>query len=1015
MRNFLAVVALVVAGTVTSVQLNQAPAKPGGAGTSTSPVVAVVEAAKPGDLPTIDARRILIATTPDPQLTRLALHFDRWVESLQRAAEASGYVFERQWIPWRSKQAEYNDPGLLQFRSGDQRLAILLVGESPVAGISPQQFTRALTLATQPGRAFVGVIGPCFSGSYASLAKLLAGHENIRVVTGSATSAASIRDFKKAGFNPTSTVDTDDIAVKAFQNYLDSHKVSFRKSALLAEADTAYGKGESKESLHVTFPRDVSVLRGAYEADQSLRKTLIQTTDANPATGVSLSRSEDLNVGRDSVPTLSPVATAATQELAMQAVARRLRDDHVGLASIFATNVLDIMFLRQYMDVHVPDMQFYVLEPDLLFVHSPEVNSFHGTLSVSRYPLFIRPDQRIVAFPSKASEGVYWAARSLLGSGFEGQSRQIWLSIVGLNGIYPVAPIYTDGKDGCLVAGCQPGKPAATPTWETRVTKAYFAVWLLVVGVLWMAVWASVEAHGARLNGHGPRRWCADFFFDPAAPLTFARRYHAYCLLLGLACVFLLLSRPLQEVFSPVVYAPVAPALIAFWCTRPTQDQHCAGMLYPWFDTQTTARDHRFTIYLAAVVTAGIIAFLLALYLIVWGESNRDWAQFAAYRSMHFDSGVNPTLPLALAALAILSCAWYHLQRFIFAAERFVPLDLCGCGTLSGPYERVRNILSRYATTPATVASLTVSWFVIGVAVNYSSALTIEGRTYDLFLMAMLATTSGLTVLSVVQFLQTWWNLSDFLNALEGLPIRRVFDRLPRDLGSVAIFNAGTRQRSYLYVTKARDCLRLMTWMPTWIRHNVEVSVDALLLRSGADERETGCETVEAQQALLMANGYLLYYLQQEIWWRGESELDPPKDRHPHVALAEEFVAFRILAFIRYAILQLRNLLTYFSVAFILQSLAVSSYPFFSHTLAQLFIGAAFVVLATSTGYVLLRMSRDRTLRRLSADEKGKDHPVTLQFLQTASLPILAFASTYFPELGRVLFSWVQPALSSIK
>ena len=1014
MRNFLAVIALVVAGTVTNLQFTQAPAKSGGATTNVAPV-ATSEPARPGDFPPFTADEALIATAPDPQLTRLALHFDRWIESLQRAAESSGYVFERQWIPWRTKQVEYNDPGLLLFRLGERRLAILLVGESPVSGISERQFATALRLASGSDHGLVGVVGPCFSGSYASLAKLLAGHQRVRVVTGSATSAAAIRQFKSQGFNPASTVDSDDVAMDAFQKYLASHNVSFRKSASLAEADTTYGKGESKESVHVTFPRDLSVLRGAYEADQKLRKTLLQTNDASSATTVSLSRSEDLNLGRDSVPTLSPVATAATQELAMEAVARRLREDHIGLASIFATNVLDIMFLRQYMGVHVPDMQFYVLEPDLLFVHSPEVNSFQGTLSVSRYPLFIRPDRRIVAFPSKASEGVYWAARSLLGSGFEGQSRQIWLSIVGLNGIYPVAPIFTDGKDGCLVDGCKPGAPPVNQAWEVRVTKAYFGVWLLVVGIMWLAVWASVEAHGARLNGQGPRRWCADFFFDPAAPLTFARRYHAYCLMLGIASIFLLISRPLQDVFGAPVYLPVIPTLISFWCTRPTQDQHCAGMLYPWFDARTTASDHRITRYLALLVTAGIAAFLVALYWIVWGEGNRDWAIFAAYRSMHFDCGVNPMLPLALLGLAILSCAWYHLQRFVFAAERFVPLDLSGCGTLSGPYERIRNILSRYATTPATIAALAVTWFVIGVAINYRSALTIEGHTYDLFLMTMLAATSGLTVLSVVQFLQTWWSLSDFLNGIEGLPIRHVFDRFPRDLGSVAIFNTGTRQRTYLYVIKGRDCLRLMTWMPEWIRHNVETSVDALLRRSGADERETGCETVEAQQALLLANGYLLYYLQHEIWWRGESELDPPKDRHAHVALAEEFIAFRILAFIRYSILQLRNLLTYFSVAFILQSLAISSYPFFSHSLAQLFIGAAFVVLAGASGYVLLRMSRDRTLQRLSADSKGKDHPVVLQFLHSASLPILAFASTYFPELGRVLFSWVEPALSSIK
>jgi hypothetical protein len=143
--------------------------------------------------------------------------------------------------------------------------------------------------------------------------------------------------------------------------------------------------------------------------------------------------------------------------------------------------------------------------------------------------------------------------------------------------------------------------------------------------------------------------------------------------------------------------------------------------------------------------------------------------------------------------------------------------------------------------------------------------------------------------------------------------------------------------------------------------------------------------------------------------------LDPPKERHPHIVIAEEFVAFRILGFVRYAILQLRNLLTFFSVAFILLAMSISSYPFFSQSLSRMYIGISFAVLSLAAGSVLLGMSRDRTLKRLSVDANGKDRPIFHQALQSASLPLLAFAGTYFPELGRVLFSWLQPALSSVK
>jgi hypothetical protein len=51
--------------------------------------------------------RFLIATVPDPKRTHLALYFDRSVESIISAAEASGYTLEQFWVPW-SSQAEHD-------------------------------------------------------------------------------------------------------------------------------------------------------------------------------------------------------------------------------------------------------------------------------------------------------------------------------------------------------------------------------------------------------------------------------------------------------------------------------------------------------------------------------------------------------------------------------------------------------------------------------------------------------------------------------------------------------------------------------------------------------------------------------------------------------------------------------------------------------------------------------------------------------------------------------------------
>jgi hypothetical protein len=117
---------------------------------------------------------VLTATIPDPLGSHLALQFDRDIVSLERAAEASGFVFERYWFPWNGliktgqnghtdsqtdslRQQLREQPGILIFRSFaktrnaqgffipfSSRLIIFLVGETPTAGINKVALTKAI-------------------------------------------------------------------------------------------------------------------------------------------------------------------------------------------------------------------------------------------------------------------------------------------------------------------------------------------------------------------------------------------------------------------------------------------------------------------------------------------------------------------------------------------------------------------------------------------------------------------------------------------------------------------------------------------------------------------------------------------------------------------------------------------------------------------------------------------------------------------------------------------------------
>jgi hypothetical protein len=149
----------------------------------------------------------VIASVPDPVHTHMAMLFDRGIESIQKAAQASGYLFSRAWMPWditthpestdftvRLAQSEYRDkveslPGLMIFqrpgRAAETQAPILfvfVVGETPTGGVHLEQFQNALNLRQNilgASKGFHGesrvlrLYGPTFSGSLTSLNTIL--------------------------------------------------------------------------------------------------------------------------------------------------------------------------------------------------------------------------------------------------------------------------------------------------------------------------------------------------------------------------------------------------------------------------------------------------------------------------------------------------------------------------------------------------------------------------------------------------------------------------------------------------------------------------------------------------------------------------------------------------------------------------------------------------------------------------------------------------------------------------
>ncbi len=246
--------------------------------------------------------KFVIASLPDPVHTHMALLFDRGIEAIERAAQASGYLFSRAWMPWdisthteptdftvRMAQAKFRDemeslPGLLIFQTSDDSrrpgtiLFVFVVGETPTGGLRVEQFQNALRIrrailadggSGTDETKVLRVFGPTFSGSLLSLNAILNNQQphsqfsSIQIRSGTVSSYYATRNFCKSTYEewpepsgPNAKhepIGRPEFATfqfsDAYQEYYLSHFFNKRNHphshvAILSEDETIFGSQE---------------------------------------------------------------------------------------------------------------------------------------------------------------------------------------------------------------------------------------------------------------------------------------------------------------------------------------------------------------------------------------------------------------------------------------------------------------------------------------------------------------------------------------------------------------------------------------------------------------------------------------------------------------------------------------------------------------------------------------------------------------------------------------------------
>ncbi len=499
--------------------------------------------------------KAIIATVPDPIHSHFGLIFDRAVDAILQAAAANDYISSYYWLPWknplsvlRSNESKGDaepghdpererKPGLIILKHFPPKQAqgdlsdsfynvvyLFLVAETPTQGVDGFQLQYAFSYEAElesalredgnqfsRGNGVVSIIGPMFSGSAAPLAAgIQAGYRR----------TSTLPDFEVSGVTATKlavtqlTMDgstgprsrflsfgsyTDFESKTLLEGFLGPSGYDLGRVALLVEDNTVYGsrtlaeKTERKKAQGkvqvIRFPREISLLRNAQVAGgHSGNEGAPSSAVPSPFLPFLL---KDSSL-QDSVPQFSRDNTPVSQEAQLMAIGRQLHRNRTQFVAIVASNILDQVFLAQFLHRACPEVRFVFFGGDQLLVREIDSVPFIGSIAIGPYPLIDLGWRVDRVYPDSVTEALYNAASYTFRKNPASQDylsspsptdvlqRPLWATVIGSDGYYPLAILSQASPDpGFLTAihsDAEPNEQSANRIYPSRMWVALCAL-----------------------------------------------------------------------------------------------------------------------------------------------------------------------------------------------------------------------------------------------------------------------------------------------------------------------------------------------------------------------------------------------------------------------------------------------------------------------------------------------------------------------------------------------------------
>lgn len=1001
--------------------------------------------------------RFLIALVPEPLDSFLPANFDQALQGLQEAYANVHYLSDRLWLPWDDEEfvsvgAHRRFPGVVLFRqtSGPGPLpelaTLLLVGESPKSGIHKEAFRNAVRLASigEPATATVNlpVLGPSFSGSDESLRLALESPRSptvhFQIATGTATASGlekklRIRGSAHADF--CRAVLPDEIVEESALQYLRKEMGwDRRRVARLVEADTAYGQrlfepegdevpvaGKRQEPpLLIKFPSGISDLRVAWERNRGWEADQQEAVKAPKwALDLSLAGHEKPS---DLVPKFSPLSVQ-DNDLALSSLLRNISRERIRYVGILASDVRDKLFLARQIQHFFPDVVLFTLEGDLLYSHPEVGEATEGMLVFSSFPLVTEgqlgfpsssfPPGERRQFSSEFHRGVFQAASYLLGDEHVVRP-QIWISAVGNGAMWPLArreipkgALQQEGVELCgapLPADSQTGEIDKQDLAERRDLQVllFLGALILLARVLKNVVVPPdlVRSFITRGGAAGLARAKTRALALGIAVLWISG---GTIVALGLMPWWIRAYHPVSELFSFMV-------VLGYLFLVCLLGEAAWPIFQPAVRRLFGAGDEQVRPALVWAVLGLLVPVVLYLWLRYLAEPGGVALFYLRVRS--FSSGLSPFVSLAWVGGALCAWTFFELLRYRQLVRHLSEWPL------QKPAEPSLRHLPQTADELSAFLRGTVGpgWrFLLATAIALlSPALLLwhtvqpiaEPKNYGRAFLILCFTGFILSAVSFNRFWKIWRLLEKVLQRLEHSPLTDAF----RSISNQVAWNP---MKSFWQMPVFNVLLLSL--------RKLEKIVGRLKAEGeGALAKELDQYRIEIEKALDTAfEKRRKRNIVEEVTARWSIQDTLSKVGHALAdrqgsSLVREFLALRIVSYIRHVFSHMRSSLLAAMLVSFLSLMALSSYAFEPKQFVSLAVWFAILAGVLVTLWTFIQMDRNSVLSAISGTKPGQvtfNRSFVLNILTYGILPLLGVIVTQFPDLGSIAVRWLNPLL----